>query len=70
MSILGRDAGRYIRLDHPSMSLGSSGPMRTEVGKTDPDFRPRPVGFLALQALLRELEPDECEPLLWEGDQA
>lgn len=31
----------------PNLVLGTSGPTRVDVGDHDPDFVPRPVGFLA-----------------------
>lgn len=46
----------------PSLNLGSSGPSRVETNEHDPDFKPRPVGFLA--------DLGEAEPLVWDGDGA
>jgi hypothetical protein len=54
----------WSRPDKPSVSLGSSGPVRVDQSTPDPDFKPRPVGFTAT------LEPAEQAPLVWDGDDA
>lgn len=60
-----RQPGERWQQTRPSLSLGSSMPIRVSTfEEPDPEFRRRPVGFTA------NLEPDEDEPLTWEGDDA
>jgi len=48
----------------PYLNLGSSTVTRVVVDEPAPEFKPRPVGFLAT------LEPVEADPVTWDGDQA
>jgi hypothetical protein len=44
------------RYDDPSVVL-SSGPVRVEVSNPDPEFTPRPVGFVANARALEAADP-------------
>lgn len=60
---------------YPSV-VRCDGPARIyDQDAADPDWTPRPVGFLApiagrVEPQPDEPSPDDVEPLLWEGDQA